>query len=142
VQAECVLAGESLDVGTVFLPQHPQIDEVGRVWLEPSVENRRQVVTIRHRPHVLEPFANELHGLRLVMAEIQLVITGEARVSEVRRASDDTLIIGIYQVRLAMQKAALKPADFHHTGAQPFDKLTCGSIDLMGEPEEIAILLE
>ena len=76
---------------------------------------------------------NELYGLGLVVAKVQLVITGKPRVGKVRRPGNDALVVGVHKVCLAMEETLLKPADLHDTGPQPVGKPTRGRIGFLRE---------
>ena len=52
----CGLVSLLADLGAVTLPEHPQVDQLGRVKLETRLEQRGEVVVGGLIPQLVEPF--------------------------------------------------------------------------------------
>ena len=77
----CLCLG--VEFGSVALPQHPQVDELGRVRLEAGLEQGSQVVIDGLTPQLIEPLLYLPDSVWCVVAQVQLQVGGQAGPGEV-----------------------------------------------------------
>jgi hypothetical protein len=104
-----------VQVRSVQLPQHPQVDEPWVVWIPQPPVQRGQIVRIAHCPEVFEPLVHLGGSMSTpTRSEVQLGIQRQACVGHVRGAGDRGLGRRVlHQVCLAMEESTGEPPNLH-----------------------------
>src|SRR5690625_4759908 len=97
----------------VALPEHTEIHVIGRVMLEPLRVQTRQIIRFSLTPQVVEPVDDFPDHPRLVVAQVQLKVAGEAGVSEVAAARQHPVRTGFNDVSFAVQELPGQPSHLY-----------------------------
>src|SRR5690606_34309329 len=89
----------------------------------------------------VEPLSDRLHDTRLVVAEVQLEVRGQAGAREVRRAGDHALTVRENE-RLAVQEPLLVAPDLDLAGGEEVQESSDRLVDVRREGKKISVAAE
>ena len=127
----------------VQLEQHPQEHQPRRMRIPPARIQPGQVVGVGLGPEVLKPVLHQMGVLTGRVAEVQLGVTHQPRVGEVRRTGQHRRHLGMLgDVRLAVQEPLRVPAHLDKLpagplGLEPGHHAPRRPVLLTGEPRQV-----
>src|SRR5690606_41349261 len=124
---------------TVALVQHPQVDDIRIVRLVALLVDRREVEWLGVCPLLLEPFDHAAHGVRMVMAKVELGVLGESGICEVRTPRDDAVLVGCDHKGLAVEEPAGEPSYLHASASEPLAEPASNAVRLVREAEQVPV---
>jgi len=131
-----------LEFGVVEVPEHLEVDEVGRDLGQHLLVDRREIERDRLGPQRLEPCFHTADERVLVMAEHQLQVGVESPASEVRGAGEDAALLAAEEEGLGVEEVPLVAPHLDPAGAQELEEIPDGPILGRIEGQKVPVAAE